>query len=43
LLSVMRSLGLATIVPQTDPLHGARLFCGECIEVIPTLPINLET
>ncbi|PTT76603.1 hypothetical protein DBR41_25070, partial [Pseudomonas sp. HMWF010] len=26
------------VVPQTDPLHGARLILGDCLEVLPTLP-----
>ena len=39
LLKIMAALGAApTIVPQTDPLHGARLFCGDCMDVMPTLP-----
>ena len=39
LLRVMGALGLAaTVVPQTDPLHGARLIHGDCMDVMPTLP-----
>ena len=39
LLIVMGALGAATtVVPQTDPLHGARLLCGDCMDVMPTLP-----
>ena len=41
LLRVMRALGVATtVVQQTDPLHGARLICGDCLDVMPTLPAN---
>ena len=39
LLRAMGALGVATtVVPQTDPLHGTRLFLGDCMEVMPTLP-----
>lgn len=39
LLAMLRLLGLgATVVPQTAPLHGARLILGDCLEVMPSLP-----
>jgi site-specific DNA-methyltransferase (adenine-specific) len=39
LLRVMGALGLATtVVPMSDPLHGARLICGDCMAILPTLP-----
>jgi site-specific DNA-methyltransferase (adenine-specific) len=39
LLSAMGALGVATtVVPQADPLHGARLILGDCLAVMPTLP-----
>jgi adenine-specific DNA-methyltransferase len=35
LLRVMCALGLtATVVPQADPIHGARLIHGDCLEVL---------
>ena len=38
MLIAMSALGIApTVAPQADPLHGARLICGDCIEVMPTL------
>jgi site-specific DNA-methyltransferase (adenine-specific) len=38
LLRVMGALGIsATIVPMSDPLHGARLICGDCMDVLPTM------
>lgn len=41
LLGAMGALGVATtVVPQTDPLHGSRLICGDCMDVMPTLPAN---
>lgn len=39
LLLAMSVLGLATtLVPQTDPLHGARLILGDCLIAMHTLP-----
>jgi site-specific DNA-methyltransferase (adenine-specific) len=39
LLRVMGALGqTAGIVPMSDPLHAARLICGDCMDVLPTLP-----
>jgi site-specific DNA-methyltransferase (adenine-specific) len=41
LLGAIGALGVATtVVPQADPLHGARLICGDCMDVMPTLPAN---
>jgi site-specific DNA-methyltransferase (adenine-specific) len=41
LLPVMRALGLAnTVVPQAAPLGGACLLCGDCLDVLPTLPAH---
>jgi site-specific DNA-methyltransferase (adenine-specific) len=38
LLRVMGALGIsATIVPMSDPLHGARLTHGDCLSVMTTL------
>lgn len=38
LLAMLRLLRLgATVVPQADPLHGARLILGDCMEVLPTM------
>ena len=38
LLRVMDILGADVwIAPQTDPLHGARLILGDCLEAMPTL------
>ena len=39
LLGAMSALGLATtVVPLSDPLHGARLILGDCLAVMPMLP-----
>ena len=41
LLLVLGGMGLApTVTPQADPLHGARLLLGDCLEVMPTLPAH---
>ena len=39
LLAMLCLLGLgATVVSQTEPLNGARLILGDCLEVMPSLP-----
>ena len=39
LLQMMCFLRLVpTVVPQTNPLNGARLILGDCLEVLPSLP-----
>lgn len=39
LLSILGALGATTtVVPQADPLHGARLMCGDCLDIMPSLP-----
>lgn len=38
LLAMLRLLTLgATVVPRRDPLHGARLILGDCMDVLPSL------